>query len=102
MGQDRCFASADTEKLIQPVRWASGLRGPFGVKACSVIKRFLSSDAGCGQGCVEIGAANRFLFGHALGKKNGKASDKSIARSAAVNTVDSEGRHVCATIAASE
>jgi hypothetical protein len=80
----------------------SGLRFPFGVKACAVIKRFLSSDTGCGQGCVEIGAANRFLFGHSLGKKYGKASDKSIARTAAVDAVDGERKHVCAIVAAGE
>jgi NAD-dependent dihydropyrimidine dehydrogenase PreA subunit len=63
-------------------------RGPLGIKARAVVKRFLGSYAGCGQACVEICAANGFYFGHSLGKKYGKASDESVAGTGAVNAVD--------------
>jgi hypothetical protein len=57
----------------------SGSRAPFNVKASAIIKRFLRSYSGRGQGSVEVGAPNSFLFGDSLSKKTGKASDESVA-----------------------
>src|SRR5271169_873195 len=74
----------------------------LGVKAGAVIEGFLCSHTCRGQGCVEIGAANRFRFGHSLAQKHGETADEGVACPGTVDGADGERRHMFAAVAACE
>ena len=105
----KCYDRAMTENVLsrelQSKHRSSGpcqSARPLRVETGAIIKRFLRSDAGRRQSCVEIRAANRFLLGHALAKKHGEAADESVASASAVDALDGEWWNVFAAVTTGE
>src|SRR5579864_2504149 len=80
----------------------SSASSPFLVVGGAFAERLLRANARGRKSSVKIRASNRFSLRQAFGEEHGKAADKSIARSRAVNALHGERRDMLATFGAGE